>query len=285
MDNQMMSQLLETYGFPKGAPVSARNANMIREFGAANPDVLERRSMRMRGSGIDDNSDLLNAMLERVMQETGASTQANPQTLVDAEAASRAALPTVQNSTGATRRSATAGSPSRQGNYGPGPSPSRQGNYGEASAPPGDQVTASETGAAGQATGTDMQVPGMQPNDSPSGGVPPWLQWLLGGGAAIAGASALNRNSPRATSSNAPQGSVSGEFGDQYAPQTSTKPAMKPGTGQTPEDIARMKAEVAQENRWAATADEALMEQVMKQQNTRKTLDAAKRAGKAVGRR
>lgn len=68
MDDKMMQQLLATYG--KGIPLNAQNANRIREFGASNPEVLEKRAMGMRGSALDDNSDLLDAMLDRHIADT-----------------------------------------------------------------------------------------------------------------------------------------------------------------------------------------------------------------------
>lgn len=61
---EILQRLLSSYG----ASNSAGNANKIREFAASNPDVLERRAMGMRGSGVDDNSDILGLQLEKFMQ-------------------------------------------------------------------------------------------------------------------------------------------------------------------------------------------------------------------------
>lgn len=65
-----MRDLLATYG--KNIPLNNKNVNAIREFGAANPNVLEHRAMRMRGSTLDDNSDLLSTYLDKVAEETAA---------------------------------------------------------------------------------------------------------------------------------------------------------------------------------------------------------------------
>jgi hypothetical protein len=64
MDETMLNALLKTYG----APNTVANANRVREFGAANPEILEKRAMGMRGSGLDDNSDILGAQLDKLMK-------------------------------------------------------------------------------------------------------------------------------------------------------------------------------------------------------------------------
>lgn len=66
MDDKMMTQLLKSYG----APMSAQNANAARAFFASNPDVAEHRAMGMRGSAVDDNSDLLDAQLDKHIADT-----------------------------------------------------------------------------------------------------------------------------------------------------------------------------------------------------------------------
>lgn len=63
-----MNALLKSYG----APMSAKNANLAREFFAANPELAAHRAMGMRGSIVDDNSDLLNAMLDHTLAQTDA---------------------------------------------------------------------------------------------------------------------------------------------------------------------------------------------------------------------
>lgn len=54
-----------------GAADTADNQNRIRQFGAANPDVLERKAMGL-APGLDDNSDVLGAMLDKLIANTGA---------------------------------------------------------------------------------------------------------------------------------------------------------------------------------------------------------------------
>src|ERR1700761_1993269 len=66
MDDKMMTALLASYK----APMTAQNANVARQFFASNPDVAERRAMGMRGSGLDDNSDLLDAQLDKHIADT-----------------------------------------------------------------------------------------------------------------------------------------------------------------------------------------------------------------------
>lgn len=63
LDDSMVAQLLKTYG----APPSANNMNAARQFFASNPEIAEKRAMGMRGSGIDDNSDVFGAQLEKFM--------------------------------------------------------------------------------------------------------------------------------------------------------------------------------------------------------------------------
>ena len=62
----MIEQLLNSYG----APMNAQNANRAREFYASNPQAAERRAMGMRGSIAEDNTDLLDSMLEKHIQAT-----------------------------------------------------------------------------------------------------------------------------------------------------------------------------------------------------------------------
>jgi len=101
MDDAMMSRLMQSYG----AANNAANANRVREFGASNPDVLERRAMGMRGSGNEDNSDLLGPLLDKLM----AQTDGVPPGRVEVGAPEvQQAMPTVQNATAPTRKSATA---------------------------------------------------------------------------------------------------------------------------------------------------------------------------------
>jgi hypothetical protein len=76
MDEAMLNALLKTYG----APNTVANANRVREFGAANPEILEKRAMGMRGSGLDDNSDILGAQLDKLVQASSTDAQLNAAT-------------------------------------------------------------------------------------------------------------------------------------------------------------------------------------------------------------
>ncbi len=76
MDEAMLNALLKTYG----APNTVANANRVREFGAANPEILEKRAMGMRGSGVDDNSDILGPMLDKLVQASSTDEQLNAAT-------------------------------------------------------------------------------------------------------------------------------------------------------------------------------------------------------------
>jgi hypothetical protein len=63
MDDQMLNALLKTYG----APNTVKNANAARQFFATNPEIAEKRAMGLRGSGIDDNSDVFGAQLDKLI--------------------------------------------------------------------------------------------------------------------------------------------------------------------------------------------------------------------------
>lgn len=75
LDDAMLTKLMQTYG----APMSAENANAARQFFASNPDVAERRAMGMRGSGIDDNSDVFQPSFNKMVDKAdGISTTQLP---------------------------------------------------------------------------------------------------------------------------------------------------------------------------------------------------------------
>lgn len=56
----------------RGAPVTPENMNRVREFYASNPDLMERRAVGLPG-GLDDNSSVLDAMLDRHIANTSAA--------------------------------------------------------------------------------------------------------------------------------------------------------------------------------------------------------------------
>ncbi len=119
MDDQMIGRLLQTYGVQQP---NARQANAAREFFASNPDIAERRAMGVRGAGLDDNSDVFGAMLDKLIQQSDATAPAGTVEVGQPQMDTTKAA-TVPN---APRKKME---PSRQGEYGPGPSPSRQGEY------------------------------------------------------------------------------------------------------------------------------------------------------------
>lgn len=175
MDPALINQYLRS----RGAAMSAGNANRVREHFAANPDLMERRAMGLPG-GLDDNSSILDAMLEKQIADTGMAPTITSEALPDitpqrqqpaqpqaARAPQRAQTPTTRAS--------------RQGNYGPGPSPSRQGEYGPASNAAGvDELLAAE----------GLLAPGQSTRDAANAdsGILKWLLPILG----VSAAGALN---------------------------------------------------------------------------------------------
>lgn len=101
MDDAMLSRLMQSYG----AANTAENANRIRQFAASNPNVLEHRAMGMRGSVVDDNSDVLGAMLDKFIAQTDI---APPRRVEVGAPEVQQTMPTVQNASAPTRKSATA---------------------------------------------------------------------------------------------------------------------------------------------------------------------------------
>ena len=106
MDTLMLTRLLKTYG----APNTPQNLQAAADFFASNPEIAEKRAMGLRGSGIDDNSDVFRPILDKVMERTDKPDQV-------AQLIEQNQLPTQSNAPTAAPRPAA--SPSRQGNYGP----------------------------------------------------------------------------------------------------------------------------------------------------------------------
>lgn len=67
MDDAMVANLLKTYGVSQP---NVRQANAAREFFATNPEIAEKRAMGLRGSGLDDNSDVFGAMLDKLIEQS-----------------------------------------------------------------------------------------------------------------------------------------------------------------------------------------------------------------------
>lgn len=91
MDDATAARLLATYG----AQPTPGNVAAAKEFFASNPEVAEHRAMGMRGSVLDDNSDLFRGVLDRLMQQTATPTpQPAPSLVQQAPAATApAAVP------------------------------------------------------------------------------------------------------------------------------------------------------------------------------------------------
>lgn len=118
MDANMIAALLQTYG----APNTAANANRAREFFAANPEIAEKRAMGMRGSGLDDNSDIFGAQLDKFIAASEADAppgrvEVGPIEKVDAPATQ--AAPTTQRA-----------APAKMSNMPAQPGQNRQAEYG-----------------------------------------------------------------------------------------------------------------------------------------------------------
>ena len=108
LDDAMIAKLLGTYG----APNTANNAQRARDFFASNPDIAERRAMGVRGAGLDDNSDVFGAQLEKFIAKTDLPPRNAAETYSPPAQESN---PVIAQGT----KPKPAGSPSRQGNYGP----------------------------------------------------------------------------------------------------------------------------------------------------------------------
>lgn len=289
MDEQMMRQLLQSYG----APMSAKNANIAREFFASNPDIAERRAMGMRGSALDDNSDLLGAYLNKVIAEStvpqGRVEVGSPQ-LADSPPASVNSAPagTARPSKMDLNNDMTALTPK----------PSRQGNYGEATT--SDKRGLVEPGSvygSGSMVGEDKS---WLAKGADASGISEWLLAALGL-SSLAGKGMMNGQA-RLPAPNAPDASggdtklLTGPERKQlgYEPKLEDKSGPKMPSGapemdnkavqqtrgkfQDPAEVSRMKAEVEAENR-------LLMEQMKKQKDQRAAEELVRAAKRATGRR
>lgn len=264
MDANIINSILQR----QGATGTNDNINRIREFAAANPDVLERYGMGM-GPGLDDNSALLRLALDKSI----ASTELPPPE-GSVQVGQPQVMPSVQNASAPTRRSATAAPIS--------------------STPPADWTTATGHPNLGPLPSRDAsagEVAGAPQGDSGWN----WLLAMLGlsstGGMAAAansrgrgaGAGAPNQL-PTTRALPAPPDMLrlpapAIQLPDQSAPPQAGRPT------QSPEEIARLRAEVDAEN--AQMRDQEgnqarqLQEQIRKQKaqkNTKETLKAGSRA-------
>ena len=269
MDEQMIGRLLQSYG----APTSVRNANAARQFFATNPEIAEKRAMGMRGSGIDDNSDVFGAQLDKFIADSAPQQQITQSELPPIETVQQATTPN------APRKKME---PSRQGEYGPGPSPSRQGEYG------GGSVTR-ESARGGKGFGLDdiltallgiSSVAGisrMGPNPNAPGAlddprVPPAARQAL---------TDQNADLPRLTYQpklEAPQGTENAARNDPRVP-AQAKPSVVTSDAALTEQARRqqLQAEIDSENADAKRLQDQIAERNKKQNATRDLLKNAKR--------
>lgn len=276
-----MEALLSSYG----APMTPANANRAREFFASNPEVATRRAMRLRG-GLDDNSDVLGALLDKQIAESmPVINRANIPSLQETQGDKRPA-PAPSRTAPTTQQPMAA--PSRQGNYGPGPSPSRQGNYGNTVEEFHDPLSgALMPGPNSNPNAVAANTTGQSTLDSIGN-----LLLSLFGASSVAGRSAMggarDRGTNAAPTPNAGAVTIPGETATNAkgAQLPIDKRGWPPGTDQftrqTPEDVQRLRDEVKLENDAMAAKLMQEAEQRAAARRAQETVSAAKRA---VGRR
>lgn len=167
MDDAMIGALLKTYG----APTTVDNANRARQFFATNPEIAEKRAMGLRGSGIDDNSDIFGAQLDKLIAASSTPEQTGSMNGQIAPVHELYPIETVQQATQPTRRSATA-APSSNKTY---PEPREaQGTPNNAGGP-----IPTATAGAGKGFGWDDLLTALLGASSVAG------RTIMGGGAAV----------------------------------------------------------------------------------------------------
>jgi hypothetical protein len=196
-------RMVDRYLQSRGAAPSAQNAN---------PDLLDRRAMGLPG-GLDDNSGVLDAMLDKLMADTGAAPpNAAPVNASMPEAGSTAgdARPAPAPSKRGPVASPNPGA-SRQAGYGPATDTrNRQMNYGPAAKPvPSGMVN--EQGMPVEYAGEANVTP---PED---GGILKWLLPILGISAAVPAAENMRGRMPADPALPPPNPRISG-------PQTPAPP-------------------------------------------------------------
>jgi hypothetical protein len=270
-DPQMIRQYLSS----RGAELNDGNIGKATKFFGSNPDLLDRRAMGLPG-GLDDNSSVLDAMLDKhiadtapagqveVLPPTKAETQGNAR---PAPAPSRTA-PTVKGPTevgGTTWQNASE-------NPNLGPLPARDASAGERAATPTTDYSPS--------------------TDSPNvdiGGIGEWLKSLLGisatGALAGAGARAAKQGDPQLPNPNNPKQltyqpkledkTTRGNFeatGDEMNVVNARNAASRTGREN------QIRAEVADENDAMTRAMEDAARKRKAQQAAEETARAARRA-------
>jgi hypothetical protein len=169
--------MVDRYLQSRGAAPSAENANRVRQHFAANPDNLDRRALGLPG-GLDDNSGVLDAMLDKLIADTSATPAAPvataPQTQGDA------------NPAPAPSRRGPVASP-RQGAY---PAPNEA-----AGTPNNVRAPASNTTVSGMVDESGMPVANVA-SGGDDGGILKWLLPILGISAAVPAAENMRGRMP-----------------------------------------------------------------------------------------
>jgi hypothetical protein len=173
-----MADVVQQYLQSRGATPSAENASRVRQHYASNPDLLDRRANGLPG-GLDDNSSVLDALLDKHLAES-MPTPAGTVTVGQPEAipppSRTAPMVKGKGEVGGTASVAT-GDPA-SGNRGGG----RQG-YGEVA----PVATPAQTADSQYSPSTD---------DVANGGIGEWLKALLGISAAVPAAENIVGRAP-----------------------------------------------------------------------------------------
>lgn len=270
MDDAMIAKLLQTYG----APATVKNANAARAFFATNPEIAEKRAMGLRGSGLDDNSDIFGAQLEKFMQEAEA-----PAGKVEVGQPQLAEQPTPQRA--ATQQAA----PAKMTNTPAAPGASRQAGYEppvtRATARPGggfglDDILTAILGLSSTAGRTIPSKQKAQPRAIDENGKlinEPFTDRPQNNAA-----NADVNRAPAPYAEDTPKQRPTPTYKNEKSPAV---PVEEPPI-QSQAEVERMKAEVEAENAAAKRLQDQIMERQRAQIETKKLSDAAKRS---VGRR
>lgn len=268
MDEQMIGRLLQTYGVQQP---NVRQANAAREFFATNPEIAEKRAMGMRGSGIDDNSDIFGAQLDKLIQDSSIQSQPLP-----ALPTNGAPIETVQQATtpNAPRKRmepiATQAAPyNAEQNLGPTPAQDASGTPGWLTALL-TAVTAG-TGLAGRHAADAM---GRAASESTNTRMRDVDIERRNGGQGVRNAATNDPRVPAAAK--AAMSEAPAPYGTdlEWAPQKPTpttkgeKSTAVPTSQQTPEEVAALKAAVEAENQ--KLEGEMLQRQIQQQNETEK---------------
>lgn len=304
MDQAQLSAIMKSFG----AADTPENSNRVREFYAADPTAADRRQFGARGQSDESGGSrdaILNSMLDKVM----ALTDKNVPPSVEATT-----MPMVQNTSVPTRKSATA-APKGTAPIDPvmnaenpnlGPVPARNASSGERAASPegiGFWDTLALLLGGGATAGAMMRSPPTNANANARG------SGAGGMGSANRAITGPNQNTLRLgyepKLEDQDYGRVQGRRVTEYPSGAPVIPeegirnakgkvvaqgnewpkgteAWAEQPKQSPQDIARMQAEIEAEN----AASKALQEQMMQQtQAQKRTSDLSKAARRATGRK